>query len=217
MLVGFFASNRGLTMKRKPPEGTPTHVDGTGDIKADLSQEQLAAFGAATLAYNFLEDQIDALLFVVTRIPEWLFSEVSSRIHGLDGKIAIIQEAIKHSGLDEKDIKLATAAVALFGEFKTHRDAMIHARVINISIGIGRAVKQRGKSPWEILLSTVALNSFYDHIVALEKELSSAGSLINSAITLKQIDAADQNRPRYEEALRVHEAQFRDNHKRRRS
>jgi len=81
-------------MKRKPPKAPPTHADSTGDIKADLTQEQLAAFGAAALAYNVLEDQIDALLFIVTRIPDWLFSEVSSRIHGLDGKVAIIQEAV---------------------------------------------------------------------------------------------------------------------------
>jgi hypothetical protein len=204
-------------MKRKPPKALPTHADSTGDIKVDLTQEQLAAFGAAALAYNVLEDQIDALLFIVTRIPDWLFSEVSSRIHGLDGKVAIIQEAVSHSGLEANDAKAVTAAVALFGEFKTIRDTMIHARLINVSIGIGRGAKHRGKSPWEVLLSTPALNTFYDHIIALEKELSSAGSLLNSAITLKQIDANDPNRSRYEEALQAHTAQFRESHNRRQS
>jgi hypothetical protein len=72
--------------------------------------------------------------------------------------------------------------------------------------------KHRGKSPWEVLLSAPALNIFYDHIIALEKELSSAGSLLNSAITLKQFDANDPNRSRYEEALQAQTAQFRESH-----
>jgi len=80
---------------------------------------------------------------------------------------------------------------------------------------IGRGAKQRGKSPFEILLSADALDAFYDHIVALQKELSSGGSLLDSAITLNQSVANDPNRSRYEEAFRVHEAQFRESHKRR--
>ena len=92
-------------MKRKSRDDALVDEHVTGDIKADLTEKQLAAFGAAALAYNVLEDQIDALLSVTTRIPNWLFAEVSSRIHGLDGKTAIIQKAIEHSGLDEKMLK----------------------------------------------------------------------------------------------------------------
>jgi hypothetical protein len=204
-------------MKRRPREDTPTDVHRTGDIKKDFTKSQLAAFGAATLAYNILEDQIDALLFIVTRIPDWLFADVSSRIHGLDGKIAIIQNAVQRTGLVPDDLKALQEAIALFGQFKTIRDGMIHARIINASIGIGRVAKQRGKSPYEILLSAEALNIFYDHIVALEKEFSSGGSLLNTSITLSLLAANDPNRAQFEEALRVHQSLFRENHKHRRS
>jgi hypothetical protein len=204
-------------MKRKSRDDTPKGEHSTGDIKADLTEKQLAAFGAAALAYNVLEDQIDALLFFTTRIPDWLFAEVSSRIHGLDGKTAIIQEAIKHSDLNATDTKMLTEAVATFGDFKKTRDAMIHARIINVTTAVGRGAKQRGKSPYEVLLSADALNAFYDHIVALKNELASAAALLNSSITLKLSNSDDPNRPQIEEALRVHQAQYRENRNRRRS
>jgi hypothetical protein len=202
-------------MKRKPPNDRPTIAYSTDDIKANLTEKQLAAFGAAALAYNIIEDQIDALLSIATRIPDWLFAEVSSRIHGLGGKIAIIQAAIEHSPLKAIDAKALKEAVATFGDFKTIRDTMIHARIINATLG--RGAKQRGKSLWEVLLSVEALNTFYDHIVALNKELSSGGTLLNSAITLQQTASTDPNRSQLEEALRVHEAQFRENRTHRRS
>jgi hypothetical protein len=200
-------------MKRKSREDTPKDPYSTGNIKIDLTEKQLAAFGAAALSYNVLEDQIDALLFVTMRVPDWLSAEVSSRIHGFDGKIAIIQKAIEQIDLAPMDKKTLTNAVAVFGDFKKTRDAMIHARIINASLGVGRGAKQRGgKSPFEVLLSADALDSFYDHILALQKELYSGGILLNSAIALKECAADDPNRSQFEEALRVHEAQFRENH-----
>jgi hypothetical protein len=48
-------------MKRKFREDTPRDIFGPVDVKLDLTQEQLAALGAAALAYNILEDQLDAL------------------------------------------------------------------------------------------------------------------------------------------------------------
>jgi hypothetical protein len=186
-------------MKRKLREAKDIPVDhqSTGNIKSDLTEKQLAAFGAAVLAYNVLEDQIDTLLLVATRIPDWLFPEVSSRIHGLEGKIAIIREAIKQSGLGPNDTKTLTGTIDVFLDFKKTRDTLIHARIINASLGVGRGAKQRGKSPFEILLSASALDVFYDHILALRMELASGGSLLNSAVALKECALDDPNRPRF--------------------
>lgn len=129
---------------------TPKSVHSTRDIKKDLTENQLAAFGAAALAYNILEDQIDALLHVVTNVPDWLIKEVSSRIHGLDGKAAIINKAISKTPLESKDAKMANASIGAFMEFKKNRDAMIHARIINASIGIELSEKTRGEKCFEI-------------------------------------------------------------------
>src|SRR5215211_92995 len=112
-------------MKRPQKKDRPKDVHSTGDIKRDLTEKQLAAIGAVTLAYNVLEDQIDALMFAVTGIPDWLFPEVSSRIHGLDGKTAIIQAAAGKAGLKPKDLQSFKDALGTFGDFKKNRDAII--------------------------------------------------------------------------------------------
>jgi hypothetical protein len=204
-------------MRRQYNKDRPTDVHSTGDVKRDLTEKQLAAFGAASLAYNILEDEIDALLHIVTNVPDWLAKEVSSRIHGLDGKIAIIHIALNNSSLETADQNIARDNVGAFGEFKKIRDAMIHARILNAAIGIGLSNKTRGEKSFEVLLSEDALNTLYDHIVALEKVLSSLGSLLGGLNALRNSEPTDPNRSRYEEAVRVHTAQFRENHARRRS
>jgi hypothetical protein len=204
-----------LTMKRKSREDIPVDPQSTGNIKIDLTETQLAAFGASVLAYNVLEDQIDTLLLVATRIPDWLFVEVSSRIHGLDGKIAIIRKAINQSGLGPNDAKTLNGAIDVFLDFKKTRDTLIHARIINASLGVGRGPNQRGKSPFEILLSAQALNAFYDHIITLQIELASGGRMLNSAVALKQCAVDDPNKSRFEEEILTHKAQFLENHKHR--
>lgn len=204
-------------MRRPYNKDKPTDAHSTGDVRRDLTEKQLAAFGAACLAYNILEDGIDALLYVVTNIPDWLIKEVTTRIHGLDGKTAIIQKSIEKSGLIATDQKIASESIAVFGEFKKIRDAMIHARVLNAAIGIGLSDRTRGERGFEVLLTEEALNTFYEHIVALEKELSSLGSLLGGTTALRGSSADDPKKSQYEEAVRVHEAQFRENHRRRRS
>jgi hypothetical protein len=171
-------------MKRKSQKDTPTDIFDPVNIKRDLTSAQLAALAAVTLAYNILEDQIDALLLIATRIPDWLFDEVSSRIDGLGGTVEIILRAIKQTDLPQKDKNDLEASVGLFMDFKQNRDTIIHARLINLSIGIGRGAKRRGTSPLEILVSEDALNRFYDHIVALQNELAAGGRLLNTALTL---------------------------------
>jgi hypothetical protein len=205
-------------MRRPYNKDKPTDVHSTGDVKKDLTEKQLAAFGAATLAYNILEDQIDALLYVVTNVPDWLAKEVSSRIHGLDGKIAIIHKAIENSGLDTlKERDLAHDSIAAFGTYKKDRDALIHSRILNAAIGIGLSEKTRGKHDFEVLLTEDALNTYYEHVVALEKELSSLGSLLGGTNALRLSASDDPNRSRYEEAVRVHRVQFQENQHHRQS
>jgi len=109
-------------------------------------------------------------------------------------------------------------AVATFGDFKKNRDTLIHARIINVTIGVGRGAKQRGgKSSFEVLLSADVLNAFYDHIVALKNELASGAVLLNTSVTLKLGNSDDPGRPQLEKALRSHQAQYRESRKYRRS
>ena len=90
---------------KRPAKDNPEQMFRTGDVKRDLTRDQLEAIGAAALAYNSLEDQIDNLLLTATRMPVWLFPEVSSRINGLEGKIQVVQAAINEAKMELSRLK----------------------------------------------------------------------------------------------------------------
>lgn len=203
---------------RRPHKDKPTSILRTGDIKRDLSQGQLAAIGAVTLAFNVLEDELDLLMLVSVGIPVPLFNEISTRIHGIDGKISIVQKALAKSDLNQSDQKAANESVAEFGGFKKIRDCVDHARILNAAVGIGISSKKRGDNAFEILLTQEALDRCYDHMVALQKELESLRSLLTTVRTLTALgDSDDPNRSKYEEAVRDCRAQFHTNRSHRRS
>jgi hypothetical protein len=204
-------------MRRPHHKNKLKNAQRTGDIRKDLTEKQLIAFAAAALAYNVLEDQIDALLHIVTNVPDWLIKEVSSRIHGLDGKTAIIHKALENSDLNLSDRKIACDSVGAFSEFKKIRDAIVHARIIDAAIGIGLSEKTRGEKSFEVLLTEEALIAFYDHVTALGKVLSDLSQLLAGTNTLNSLAPSDPNKSRYEEQILDQRAQFRENHRLRRS
>jgi hypothetical protein len=202
-------------MKRKFREDTPVDVPEPINIKRDLTLGQLAALGAAALAYNILEDQIDSLLQVATRTPDWISDEVSSRINGKEGTVEIIKRAIDHTDLPKADKDALKGLVGAFSFFKGIRDAMIHARLINLSGSIARGANRRGKEPYEVLVSEQALNGFYDHVSALQRELAVGGKLLNTALTLKQIAPDDPNKSQLEEEIEAETVRCRESRKQR--
>ena len=187
----------------------------TGDIKRDLSEKQLAAIGAATLAYNVLEDQLDNLLLSATEMPIWLFPEMSSRINGLEGKVHIIQVAIENAamihgdGLAAPRLKELSIAVAEFMDFKRDRDAIMHARILNAPANIGATAKQRGKTGFEVLLSKPALDSYYEHVIGLEKVLWNGADLLSAVISLNAHRISDPNTPKLERLVQLNSNLFR--------
>jgi hypothetical protein len=203
-----------ILMRRSRPKDSKKRIASIVDVKKDLSKDQLAAIGAVALAYNAMEDGIDRILFVVTGIQDWLFPEVSTRIHGLDGKVGIIYHALERAKLEPFDRECIKEALGLFKDFKQNRDAIIHSRIFDPSAGVGISEARRAQAS-EVLLSIEALGIFYDHIIALEKELSSAGRLLGSAMALSSLALADRNRAQYEEAVRDHQTQYRESQRQR--
>jgi hypothetical protein len=57
----------------------------TGDIKRDLSSEQLAGIGAVALAYNYAESSIDRALGLALGVGHKLYLPLVTRIGGMDG------------------------------------------------------------------------------------------------------------------------------------
>jgi hypothetical protein len=197
-------------MKRPRLPATSRPVFMAGDIKRDLTKEQLAAIGAISLAYNKAEDRIDDLFGVVTALDGQMRLEVSTRINGIDGKIAIITHGAKEFGLtDEEQFSLEELlGEGVFKKLKKYREAVIHSRINHAPVGIGYTIERKAKIN-EVLLSQNALDALYDHLIACCSELSVAAAVLQHARTVNNAAPDDPNREQHEANRSGSSAQFR--------
>ncbi|HEV2605197.1 MAG TPA: hypothetical protein VGU24_16215 [Microvirga sp.] len=163
----------------------------TGDIKRDLTTEQLAEIGAITLAYNQVENHIDWMLTQSLRIPVTLHFDLVTRINGIDGKIHLLKQGTKHLLPEPQREALADClGEGAFKLLKGYRDAVMHARVHDALKGIGHGIERRGKQH-EVLLTPTALRGLYDHLNAVAKEMSALRALVSCTIVQSTLNASD--------------------------
>jgi hypothetical protein len=151
-------------------------------MEKELTKFQLAAIGAVALAYNEVEVALDALLSAVVRLPHDGSNSISR-----EAKIASITKAITSAGLEVEDQKQIEQALASFRDFTAYRDAINHVRLINL-MSRGNSNLNLWKDKYVTAASDKALNIFYDHLIALEKGLSSAAMLVQAISVLKSTD-----------------------------
>jgi hypothetical protein len=151
-------------------------------MEKELTKCQSAAIGAVALAYNEVEVALDALLSAVVRLPHDGSSSISREV-----KIASITKAIASAGLEVEDQKQIEQALASFRDFTAYRDAINHVRLINL-MSRGNSNLNFWKDKYVTAASDKALNIFYDHLIALEKGLSSAAMLVQAISVLKSTD-----------------------------
>jgi len=147
----------------------------TGNIRQDLSVAQLAAIGAAAVAYIEAEVLIDVLLFRALGISADMSKNLTSRINGVDGKIELAKIAVRELGASDELLELlaGTLGDGGFGIAKKFRDSVIHARVLDAPAGLALSPGKRGKTN-EVLLTVAALNGLYDRLTLLRLELIEA-------------------------------------------
>lgn len=155
---------------RRPTKSKRRYTN-ISDIKAEISVEVLAGIGAVALAWNSLESSIDYLLCHVTDIPRPLELEFTSRINGFDGKIAIIKAGLRnHAQIPEGIADLMAASFGAAEEYKRYRDGVEHALILERDSDIAQTAQRRGRLD-EIIVSKEALDTLYEHIVAIDREL----------------------------------------------
>lgn len=142
------------------------------DAKRSLSKEQLAGIGAVAIAYNYAEQTIDRMLPPALGLTVTTYKGVVTRINGMDGKIEIIKDAALDLGMPEEMQKFLSVSLGQdnFGLFKKYRDAVIHTKIFDPALGIGELIERRGKH-MQVLITAEALDSLYEHIVALTNEI----------------------------------------------
>jgi hypothetical protein len=199
----------------KPPAVRRKATVRTGDIKKDLSTEQLAGIGAVAVAYNYAETMIDQMMVLALNVPEIIASHINphitSRINGVDGKIAIVKLCAEHLGLAE-DIRLSMAearGTCGFGVLKGYRDAVIHARVLDSNLQLGERLERQGRRH-EVLLSAVALEGLFQRLDELKVELAGYAiilTLVHWINELRERDPADPEIARSQQDIREYYAQ----------
>jgi hypothetical protein len=143
------------------------------DIRKELSQEQLAAFGAVALAWNDVEAMIDVLMCVVSGLHHSLWREFTTHINGIEGKFSIIKESMAKRYGWGKDLQVVIdfeATINDAAQYRHYRDTIIHSRIVDPTHGIGEMTIRRGRIE-EILLTADALNTLYDKLFILRDEL----------------------------------------------
>jgi hypothetical protein len=148
-------------MKRKPEYKVSARF---GDILKSTTVEQRAWIGAVALAYNETEEALHRLAGACLQYAGSSLA-VTSRINGTDGLVAIIQESVASMSLQSGKIFDKTLAEHGFAFVKRLRDAVIHAKLLDSSTGVGTAPGKRGKTAEEVLLSPKALEGLYRRLV----------------------------------------------------
>jgi hypothetical protein len=168
----------------------------------------LSAIGALALAFNEVEANLDRLFFEVTGLDEHLQLEVSTRIGGIDGKLAIIKRGAEKILDNAEFVQLSEMlGKGVFENVKIYRDCVIHARHLNVSTGVGVKV-DRQDQVFDVLLSQNALDTAYILLAALRREIAEAIPLIHGMKLLKKIAADDPKRAPFESVTANHRAQF---------
>jgi hypothetical protein len=162
---------------------TKRKVQTTGNVRNDLSQEQLAGIGSVAIIYNETEWLLDHVL--IAALNSGVYRELTSRIHGVDGKIAITKVAMQKINPPPGflDLLNATLGDSGFSLLKRYRDAVVHAQVLDAPAGIGRTAAKRGRIE-EVLLTAKALDGLYSRFEILRHELLEAHTIARELWTL---------------------------------
>lgn len=155
---------------------------GSGNVLRDVSKRQLAHIAAVSIAYNEMEEALDLLLIFSLGIWANVGPQVTSRINGTDGKIAIVKAAVRDmtslrnvsdfvvGSPDFSELLDKSLEHEGFALLKQYRDAVIHAHKFDVPTAIALTSVKRGK-PYEVLMTKEALKALYDRLVLVRNEL----------------------------------------------
>lgn len=149
------------------------------DVRRELKPELLAGIGAVCITWNLIEDSIDMAVTTALDITFLLRVDITSRIHGLDGKLAIIRKALQtypiFAALNKDVIRETLSAIETH---KRYRDGVIHARIIDPDDPVAETPKGRGATD-EVLVTQQSLDALYARLRLLKEETSAVAFLIH--------------------------------------
>ena len=144
----------------------------------------------------------------MTGLTEATQVDVIASIHGTERKIVVVKQGAKEILKKTDFVRLGEAlGRGFFGKLKTYRDDVIHARHLNPATGLSIRIDFKGEI-WESLVELGRLNTAYDLLVALRKDLEQAIHLINSTRLFSMIADSAPEKARVEAEVTSHRAEF---------
>ena len=159
-------------MKRLGPAVYPAKL--VEDIKQDLTPEQLAGIGAASLAFNAAEKLFDRAIAIILGLSAHLDEFVLAKIGSVDEKAELLKLFISdfatQLSLDQNSIDTIQNTINVFLDLKILRNASVHVTHIDTVSNTGIVKSRTGKTS-RVLLTTQALDGLYNRLVCVHSEL----------------------------------------------
>lgn len=155
-------------MRRKstgPKESTNSF-----DVLNDIDPEKLKLFAAVCMTWNYIETVLDSCLGYALKIDVEMFGEVSSRINGIDGKIALIKKALEVGRVDGSSALSLRKTLNAVEVYKKYRDGVVHVRISSPLLDVADTIQKRGVTD-EVLISNEALEALYQRFSFLGNEM----------------------------------------------
>lgn len=157
-----------------------------------MGQEHLALFGAVGIAWNDLEGALDTALGAATGLPEPMWSEVTSRINGFDGKCALLKRCCKIiRGMTDEHLRLVEDTLGAAQTHKRFRDGVVHAKILDPSAPTAPTFERRG-NVGEVLVTEEALKNLYERIEWVRAEIECVLKLFTALDDYEAADTEDE-------------------------
>jgi hypothetical protein len=204
-------------LRRRAPAG----LYGTrgADVRKNLTSEQLEWIGSIAIAWNELEGVIDITTAISLGIHPPLWFEVTTRINGVEGKLQLIRKTrALFPEIDQTIFNAIDRVLDATAEYKTFRDAVIHAHVLDAPAGIGGLIQRRARQEI-VLLTADALKGLYNRLAILREEVICVNMTLSGLMLYLRFNPSpdDASRKRVEEEVRAYVALLQERQNDRRS
>jgi hypothetical protein len=148
---------------------------------------------------------------VALAVPPQLWVDITSRINGFDGKIALIKRGAElYVRMPPDALGLLSDILGAMEEHKRYRDGVIHAWMTESNADVADTAQRRGVVD-EIVISQKALDALYERLQWLEEEAGDVLLILNFYL------ATARGRPDIAQLSQVGIPRAQEHQKRRRS
>jgi hypothetical protein len=172
---------------------------------ADIGTERLVYFGAISLAWNMVEGAIDTGLALSLELFPGMWTEVTSRINGFDGKVAILKRACERQMYFPAEYSVVVAdTFGLIEKCKQYRDAVLHVKMMDPAASVAPSFERRGET-FEVLVTKDALMRLYDLIMAARVEADQIVQMLHHLVRQRGRVLPELSKDEKKSALRAAE------------